>query len=194
MALVRDEPDTFGGLIAATAERLQLDPALVEKDYWAVQALRAARAGIEVPLNGAAVVVLPVFKGGTSLSKAFGLIERFSEDVDLLVPLPVSDPAQYSNNQRSEVMKAVTAAVGEVLGIAGERKAGRRGVDCHWLYPYESVTTTALEVKPHIVVELTVMGGQNPQTQKDVISMVAEQAAATDGFPDYEASCPSTRF
>ena len=49
----------------------------VEKDWWVVQTL-AAIFEMEV---GKCLI----FKGGTSLSKAWGLIERFSEDIDLAI-------------------------------------------------------------------------------------------------------------
>ena len=56
---------------------MSINPALVEKDYWISWALRAifkSEIGKDV-----------VFKGGTSLSKCYSMIERFSEDVDLVV-------------------------------------------------------------------------------------------------------------
>ena len=52
-----------------------LPPHLLEKDIWVVWALRHLFAG---PYGDRLV-----FKGGTSLSKAYGVIRRFSEDVDL---------------------------------------------------------------------------------------------------------------
>ena len=52
-----------------------LPPHLLEKDIWVVWALRHLFAGPYADHL--------VFKGGTSLSKAYGVIRRFSEDVDL---------------------------------------------------------------------------------------------------------------
>ncbi|MEI7526898.1 MAG: nucleotidyl transferase AbiEii/AbiGii toxin family protein [Mariniphaga sp.] len=49
--------------------------AVIEKDWWVTQTLRIIFA-MDVAKS-------LVFKGGTSLSKAWGLIERFSEDIDL---------------------------------------------------------------------------------------------------------------
>jgi hypothetical protein len=61
--------------VAVVARRRRLAPALVEKDYWVTHVLWGLhRLGLEV-----------WFKGGTSLSKGFGLIERFSEDLDLKI-------------------------------------------------------------------------------------------------------------
>jgi len=76
--LLRDDPDAFDALRDTTADRYGVDPGAVEKDYWATEVLRHATR----PLGG---VGFFVFKGGTSLSKAYGIIERFSEDIDLLV-------------------------------------------------------------------------------------------------------------
>ncbi|EQD31055.1 protein containing DUF1814, partial [mine drainage metagenome] len=63
-----------------------LGAAIVEKDYWITEALRAlaTRAFPNV-----------IFKGGTSLTKAWHLTARLSEDVDLLV-----DPVGLSRKQR----------------------------------------------------------------------------------------------
>ncbi len=54
-----------------------LSPFAVEKDWWVVQSLSLVFDTEAAPFL--------VFKGGTSLSKAWGLIERFSEDVDLAI-------------------------------------------------------------------------------------------------------------
>lgn len=133
MGKIRDER-RFADLVGATAAALGFNPVLVEKDYWAVEALRSVRSGFEIELNGAVVRIQPIFKGGTSLSKAFGLIERFSEDVDLLIPVPQGERG-YTQSQRADVLKGCTEAISAALSIDGDRTAGRKGVDRHWRYP-----------------------------------------------------------
>jgi hypothetical protein len=65
----------FPSLLMAVARETGVETALVEKDYWATHALWALHeTGLDI-----------WFKGGTSLSKGFGIIERFSEDLDLMV-------------------------------------------------------------------------------------------------------------
>lgn len=72
------EDEAFRELIEATAERFGIAASLVEKDYWVTHALWAIQeAGLEL-----------WFKGGTSLSKGFQLIHRFSEDLDIKVDHP----------------------------------------------------------------------------------------------------------
>ena len=66
-------------MFEAAASRLGTLPAYVEKDFWVCFVLDALYNGLP---DGHPKLL---FKGGTSLSKAFGLIERFSEDIDLVV-------------------------------------------------------------------------------------------------------------
>jgi hypothetical protein len=192
VSLLRHEGQRFGGLIQATAEKLGLQSALIEKDYWAVEALRALDAGFSARIAGRVTHIQPIFKGGTSLSKAFGLVQRFSEDVDLLVPVPAADPKDLSQTQRSALMKAATSAVSKALGIAGERSAGRKGVDLHWRYAYPATTgdPTAFGAEPVIRIELTVMGGMNPHRTVGLRSLIAEHAATIIGFPEYHDLAP----
>src|SRR5712692_6511086 len=67
------------GLFAATARRLGTVEQNVEKDFWVCWILDVLFHGL--PAGGPRLL----FKGGTSLSKAFGLISRFSEDIDITV-------------------------------------------------------------------------------------------------------------
>jgi len=188
VALVRHTTDRFAALIDATASVRSLDPSLVEKDYWAVEALRAVQGGFDVIVGEETMHVQPIFKGGTSLSKAFGLIERFSEGIDLLVPVPAADPKDFSTKARSSLMKAAAEKVTAALGIEGERAAGRRGVDLHWRYPYDAVTgdPSTFGAEPAVRVELTVMGGENPKTSATITSMIADHAGTIEGFPDHD--------
>ena len=65
-------------IFSEAAARLGIWPAIIEKDFWVCVALKLlfqkSRFGKSL-----------VFKGGTSLAKAHGLIERFSEDIDLVL-------------------------------------------------------------------------------------------------------------
>ncbi|NRA33431.1 MAG: nucleotidyl transferase AbiEii/AbiGii toxin family protein [Polyangiaceae bacterium] len=65
----------FGQLIRIVAQNHRIAEALIEKDYWVTHTLWAIHeTGLEI-----------WFKGGTSLSKGFRLIQRFSEDLDLII-------------------------------------------------------------------------------------------------------------
>jgi predicted nucleotidyltransferase component of viral defense system len=74
-AAAEDRRDAFLG----AARRLGTAEQNVEKDFWVCWTLDALFNGAEA--NGPRLL----FKGGTSLSKAFGLISRFSEDIDITI-------------------------------------------------------------------------------------------------------------
>lgn len=89
-------------LFTLTAERLGIGSiAIVEKDFWVCWTLKQL-------FEHAQLSKLLIFKGGTSLSKVYGLIRRFSEDVDLVLDWravhPGSDPmAERTKRQQNKV-------------------------------------------------------------------------------------------
>jgi hypothetical protein len=74
VSFVHEDPE-FVALLARVSAETGIAAALVEKDYWITHSLWAVhQTGLSI-----------WFKGGTSLSKGFGIIERFSEDLDLMI-------------------------------------------------------------------------------------------------------------
>ena len=84
--------------------RLDLPPAAIEKDFWVTWVLGRLFSS---PLLASKVL----FKGGTSLSKVFGLIERFSEDIDLVLDwnevVPEDPNLERSKTKQDQFNKAV---------------------------------------------------------------------------------------
>ena len=79
----------FRDLIRIVAEEKGIDPALVEKDYWIMHCLYGLqRQGLTFQL-----------KGGTSLSKGFQIINRFSEDIDIRIEPPADRDVKMGRNQ-----------------------------------------------------------------------------------------------
>ena len=88
-------------LLEAIAAELGVDPSFVEKDWHATRMLpKVAGADYGGPQ--------PVFSGGTSLSKAYGLIQRFSEDLDFKFLLPEDG---IMRDARRRIRDAVVAAI-----------------------------------------------------------------------------------
>lgn len=75
--LLKLSPADRKDLFQITARSLSVDAAIIEKDFWVVVVLMA--------LFGKSAPSPFIFKGGTSLSKAFQLINRFSEDIDITI-------------------------------------------------------------------------------------------------------------
>jgi len=99
--ILHNEKNTFINAIRITSDYFNTRDVFVEKDYWATYLLKK--------LSQADFKDKVVFKGGTSLSKAYGLINRFSDDVDLAI-LNAKD---YSGN----AIKALIKRVEETLTI-----------------------------------------------------------------------------
>ena len=110
----QDRRDVF----EAAASRLDTLPGYVEKDFWVYLVLDTLYNRLP---DGHPNLL---FKGGMSLSKAFGLIERFSEDIDLVVHRDglgfegERDPtvaSNLSNKKRAALFKALRAACGSYI-------------------------------------------------------------------------------
>lgn len=90
-------------IVEAAAHSLALSPAVVEKDFWVCYML-------EHLFHRSEYADALIFKGGTSLSKAFGLIQRFSEDIDLildwrLIGYRLDEPWQRRSNSKQDKFK-----------------------------------------------------------------------------------------
>jgi predicted nucleotidyltransferase component of viral defense system len=92
-----ESPDFYDAIIAATAhfQGAGLTEQLIEKDYYVTEALRVIATLYPTQV---------VFKGGTSLSKGWKLIDRFSEDLDGSPPLRVIRFAYLNNWSEAEII------------------------------------------------------------------------------------------
>ena len=107
----RRPADDRRAYIEEAAARRDLTPIIIEKDFWVCWTLRRL-------VRAADLVGHITFKGGTSLSKAYHIIQRFSEDIDLTIsrsaPLldKVASPmeADLGTNERRRRTDALKAA------------------------------------------------------------------------------------
>jgi nucleotidyltransferase AbiEii toxin of type IV toxin-antitoxin system len=82
----------FSDLIQIVSAELDISPVLVEKDYWIMHCLNGlSQLGLEYEL-----------KGGTSLSKGYGIINRFSEDIDIYIDPSCAPFEVYSGKNHSK--------------------------------------------------------------------------------------------
>ena len=108
--ILRADAETRSGLFTTTAQRIGTTSQNVEKDFWVCWTL-------DVLFNGIANGPRLLFKGGTSLSKGFGLIQRFSEDIDVTVfrddlglSASVEELAALSRKKREAALDAIREA------------------------------------------------------------------------------------
>ena len=82
------ELDDFAELIQVVSGEHLISPQLIEKDYWIMHCLFGlTKQGFSFQL-----------KGGTSLSKAYNIINRFSEDIDVQIDPPAGMDVKYGKN------------------------------------------------------------------------------------------------
>lgn len=191
----RDRLDLF----LAAANRLGAPVANVEKDFWVCWTLNALFR--ERPAGDPRLL----FKGGTSLSKAHGLIRRFSEDIDITVfrddlgqPATVEDLAGMSKKKRRARLDAIRDAcrayitgplhvflAAQLAGVAGE--AARVEIDADdpegqtllIYYPAVAPPDSAY-VRPAVRVEAGAKSALNPNRSVAVRPYVAEEAVGLD--------------
>lgn len=116
MIYLHDHPD-FRDLIAIVGRSRQIIPALVEKDYWIMHCLYGLeQLGLQFEL-----------KGGTSLSKGYDLIHRFSEDIDIHIHPDDDVPTGRSQNKPAHIekRKAFFDTLAQTLPIAGITEVSR---------------------------------------------------------------------
>jgi nucleotidyltransferase AbiEii toxin of type IV toxin-antitoxin system len=109
-------------LVEKLAEDLGTSPGLIEKDWHVVRAL-----GVIAQVDTAGMT--PVFSGGTSLSKGWELIKRFSEDIDFKVGEPAASSASRARRERTayreRVLEVLAANDFEIIGKPDAGNASR---------------------------------------------------------------------
>jgi len=169
-----EHPD-FAAFLAAAATEFELPEAFVEKDYWITEILRT----IATTLGERAI-----FKGGTSLSKGWDLLDRFSEDIDLFVD-PAVEPPLHNERAINRAMKRLNRDVAAIPGLdfvrADSKTIGGRGRMDTFLY--RSHFPEVEDFPPTVRLEPGIQSGKQPTTTLKVSSIVGRllsRQGATD--------------
>lgn len=119
--------EPFRNAIRAAADHYGIAEIFIEKDYWVTFALKQI-------FNDPTSKDIAVFKGGTSLSKCHKIIERFSEDIDLVIITETGD----GSNAIKKKLKAVAEAVKEpLLNVPGHLVENKKGKIRKLVYSYD---------------------------------------------------------
>ena len=98
---LHNDKELFNDIVALTAERIGQAQDIVEKDYYVTIILKKLST-CEYPI---------CFKGGTSLSKAYGVIDRFSEDID------ITFTEHLGENRRKKLKYNILKPIADELGL-----------------------------------------------------------------------------
>ena len=137
--MLHNKTEIFEQLILRTSEYLNIKPEIIEKDYFVTVFLKKL------------VEKMPeiIFKGGTSLSKCYGLIERFSEDIDLNM-LAETKP---SESKRKKLKSSIIETIDDLnFTLANPENVKSRREFNRYIVDYPSVMS-ANYLKEKLIVE-----------------------------------------
>jgi len=163
--MLHNNPEIFKSAVKETSDSLKIRDFFIEKDYWISIVLKR--------LAESEYVDLVVFKGGTSLSKAFSLIDRFSEDIDLAVVNNLVSSGNKIKNLISDIEKEITANLKEIetTGVTSKGSRFRKS-----LYHYPSIFENAAEtaISDKLVVEINSFANPYPYQKVQLKSIIGK--------------------
>lgn len=184
-AFAREKPDIRAEAFREAAARMNVQPVIIEKDFWVCWTLKRVFS-LDDRIPGL------IFKGGTSLSKAYGVIRRFSEDIDLSLDrhdlgfAGERDPAAAMSASKRKalldelegaaiaavagpVKDALVAAAGAALGADGDILVDDDPQTLLFAYPQSLGADDQLAyVRPAVRLEFGARSDHLPSEQKEI--------------------------
>ncbi len=169
----------FGDLLNLVASNEAITPTLIEKDYWIMHCLWGLKKqGFQFEL-----------KGGTSLSKGFGIIKRFSEDIDIRFEPPSDMDVKTGRNQdkdahiksRLKFYDWLTASIDipDIVAARAPEYDNDRLRSAGIRLSYETQTLELQGVKPGILLEVG-FDDTTPNIATTISSWAFEKAQASN--------------
>lgn len=154
----------FRQAVQFTADQMKIPAIYVEKDYWVTYAL--------FTIFNNEIGKDTVFKGGTALSKCYNMIERFSEDIDLVV---LRREGETDSKLKSK-LKAVSTVIEAVLPeVPIEGITNKMGMNRKTAHAYNKEFKGDYgQVRDVIILESTWLGYYEPYTTKSIVSFVGK--------------------
>ncbi len=161
---LHENKQLFRQAVQAASDRMQIPAIYVEKDYWVTYALHLIfhdDIGKET-----------IFKGGTALSKCFDFIERFSEDVDLVVLRKDNE----TDNKLKSKLKIISNLIEPVLPeVEIEGLTRKRGMNRKTAHIFPKVFKGSYgQIREQIILESTWLGNYEPYEERTIMSLVGK--------------------
>ena len=167
--MLHNNRDLFEQAVLKTAEYLNIDAGIVEKDYYVTIMLK------EISMT----VPDLVFKGGTSLSKCYKAINRFSEDIDLTIEYDTKPTESTRRNLKKSIIAAIDKYDFELANpedIKSRREFNKYIVN----YPSEFMQSG---LKNHLQIETMIKIKSYPNRVMSASSLIYDYLSA-EGFDD----------
>lgn len=165
---LHEDKKLFQDAVRAASEFKEIREVYIEKDYWVTYALKT--------IFSHPVGKDTIFKGGTALSKCFNIIERFSEDIDLVVLRNEGE----SNTQMTKKIKGISKAVESVLPeINIEGITRKKGMNRKTAHTYSKEFSGEYgQVRDTIIVEASWLGSSEPNVDHRLSTYIYEMMEA----------------
>ena len=154
----------FQQAVRFTAQEMKIPDLYIEKDYWVTFALKQ--------IFSEETKEYCVFKGGTALSKCYGIVERFSEDIDLVIMKTGEESANQLKNRLKKVSQILEKHLPEVAVTNITQKMGMNRKTAH-TYSKEFQGNYG-QIRDVIIVEASWLGYYEPYEQKKVHTFISE--------------------
>ncbi len=156
MYLHKENRELFRDAILLTSQKLEVSEDIVEKDYYVTMILKKLSVS-QYPV---------VFKGGTSLSKAFHVIDRFSEDIDITFTEHLGEAKR--KKLKYDILKSIAdeldLEIRNFKSIESDKNLN------HYDFYYESVVGDRVinPILPYVKLETSLMSYAFPTEEKDI--------------------------
>lgn len=162
---LHEAPDAYLEFMQAAARHFGILAVHVEKDYWVTRVLKR--------LHESDYCEVVVFKGGTSLSKAYRFIDRFSEDVDLAL----SPDDELSDSQRRALIRSIEREITQDLyyrpGHPEESKHGRFRKTAHGFSMRTGVSELG-QVSEALLIEINSFANPEPSSAMPIATLIRD--------------------
>lgn len=168
MYLHKGDRELFREAVLLTSQKLGISEDIVEKDYYVTLILKKLSA-IEYPV---------VFKGGTSLSKAFRVMDRFSEDIDITFTERLGEAKR--KKLKYNILKPIADELGLMIRNFSLTKSGRNLN--HYDFYYDSIieNKSINAIPSYVKLEISLMSYAFPTEEKELGNYILDAIGADE--------------
>ncbi|MCK5157049.1 MAG: nucleotidyl transferase AbiEii/AbiGii toxin family protein [Spirochaetales bacterium] len=167
---LHENKELFEEAILAASQLLNIPEIYIEKDYWVTLVL--------YEIFHSSMSSESVFKGGTALSKCHKLIERFSEDIDIVV---VRNKGESDSQLTKKIRKISTIVKAILPEITIEGLTNKKGNIRKTVHQYNKIYNGSFgQVREHIILETSWLGNFEPYTTEKVSCYVTNMMENTE--------------
>lgn len=159
---LHDDKERFLNVLESVSKASKIQADLVEKDYYVTLILKEIAASSDKA----------VFKGGTSLSKALKVINRFSEDID------ISFSEHIGASRRKRLKYNVIAPIAEKLGLVitnFDKTQSDRDIN-NYIFEYKPLSKSNAHIVPAVKVETSLVTAIFPFNAMPIGNYIANYA------------------